>query len=141
MLISQKKRNTGDFLIVQHRLYKSIFWIGYFAVLITTFIPIAGELNKIHIGPDAFQIRLDHLLHFAVYFIICIYFLAGLKRGLCLFSKNSMVKFILWVLFLGTVTELVQLWVPERAFNPMDWVANVAGVAIGLIVIVSAGKS
>jgi len=52
-------------------LYRSIFWIGYFAVLINTFIPVDGELNKINIGLDDFHIRLDHLLHFAVYFIIC----------------------------------------------------------------------
>jgi len=56
---------------VQKRLYRSIFWIGYFAVLINTFIPVDGELNKINIGLDDFHIRLDHLLHFAVYFIIC----------------------------------------------------------------------
>jgi VanZ family protein len=36
------------------------------------------------------------------------------------------------VLVLATVSELVQWWVPSRSFNPMDWVANVTGMAIGL---------
>ena len=29
----------------------------------------------------------------------------------------------------------VQIWVPERAFNVMDWVANVAGVFLGTTII------
>jgi len=121
---------------VQQRLYRSIFWIGYFAVLITTFIPIAGELNKINIGPDAFHIRLDHLLHLLVYFLICMFYLFGIRKGFTLFEKNSLRQFILLILLLATVTEVVQLWVPERVFNPVDWISNVAGVGIGVGVIV-----
>jgi len=120
---------------VQQRLYRSIFWIGYFAVLITTFIPVAGELNKINIGPEAFHIRLDHLLHLVVYFMICIYYLFGIRNGFALFGKNSFLKFILLVLFLGIVTEVVQLWVPERAFNVFDMISNVAGVGMGAVAI------
>jgi VanZ family protein len=120
---------------VQQGLYRSIFWIGYSAVLITTFIPIAGELNKINIGPDAFHIRLDHLLHLLVYFLICIYYLFGQRRRLVLFNKNNLLKFVLVILFLATITEIFQLWVPERAFNVYDMVSNVAGLAIGVGVI------
>jgi hypothetical protein len=35
------------------------------------------------------------------------------------------------VLLLATITEVVQLWVPARAFNPFVLVANVAGLAAG----------
>jgi VanZ family protein len=122
------------------KIYRYIFWIGYISVLIATFLPVAGELNKIRLGPDAFHIRLDHLLHFAVYFLICMYFLFGLRKGIALFEKNSLLKFVLLILLLATVTEVVQLWVPERAFNPMDWVANVAGVVIGVGIIVMAQR-
>ena len=120
---------------MQQRLYRLIFWTGYFAVLITTFLPVAGELNKINIGPDAFHIRLDHLLHLFVYFLICMYFLFGVRKGITLFEKNSLRKFVLLILLLATVTEVVQLWVPERAFNPMDLLANLSGILIGVGVI------
>jgi VanZ family protein len=121
--------------------YRSIFWIGYFAVLVTTFIPVAGELNKIHIGPDAFHIRLDHLLHFAVYFLICMYYLAGQKIGLNLFTANPLTKFIILVLFLAASTEVVQLWVPARTFNVFDLISNVAGLVIGTVLILMARRN
>jgi VanZ family protein len=130
-----KKGNIVIPQIVQKRLYKYIFWIGYFAVLITTFIPLTGELNKINIGPDAFHIRLDHLLHLLVYFMICMYYLFGQMRGITLFRTNSLLKFFLLILLLATFTEVVQLWVPERAFNVFDLVSNVAGLTLGVGVI------
>ena len=122
------------------RLYRYIFWAGYFSVLITTFIPVAGELNKINIGPEAFHIRLDHLLHLVIYFLICMYYLFGLRKDFSLFKKNALLKFILLVLFLGIVTEIVQLWVPERAFNVFDLVSNVVGVGIGIGVVFMAQR-
>jgi VanZ family protein len=120
---------------LNQKLYRYVFWTGYFAVLITTFIPVAGELNKINIGPEAFHIRLDHLLHLSVYFMICMYYLFGILNGFTLFEKNSFLRFLLLVLFLGIVTELVQLWVPERAFNVFDLVSNMAGVMVGVGVV------
>lgn len=120
---------------MQQRIYKLVFWIGYFSVLIATFVPAVGALNKIKIGSVVFYFRLDLLLHFLVYFLICMYFLFGLKQGFKLFEKNSLRKFILLILLLGVITEFVQLWVPERNFNVLDLVSNVAGVVMGLIVI------
>ncbi len=117
------------------KLYRALFWAGYLAVLVTTFIPIAGSLNEINIGPGSFHIRLDHLLHLAVYFMICMYFLAGEKMKLSLFKKNPLMKFVLLVLFLALTTELAQLWVPERAFNVFDLLSNLAGVVAGVGVI------
>ena len=104
-------------------------------MLITTFISVAGELNKINIGPNAFHIRLDHLLHLLVYFLICMYYLFGILNGFTLFEKNSLLKFVLFILLLAIVTEVVQLWVPERAFNFFDLISNVAGLGLGLFII------
>ena len=120
---------------MQRGIYRYLFWVGYFAVLITTFLPVTGELNKINIGPEAFHVRLDHLLHFSAYFLICMYYLLGLLKGITLFEKNSLRKFILLILLLATVTEMVQLWVPERSFNVFDLVSNVAGVGVGVGVV------
>jgi len=121
---------------VAQRLYRILFWIGYLGVMITTFIPIKRvNFNKITFGPEAFHIRLDHLLHFTAYFLICIYYLAGWEKGLSLFTADPLKKFVLLVLFLATVTELVQLWVPERAFNVFDMLSNMIGVIVGLGVI------
>jgi VanZ family protein len=100
-------------------------------VLVAAFVPVAGALNRIHLGPEAFSIRLDHLLHFVAYFLICMYFLAGEMTGLSLFKNRSLTKFIILVLFLAVITETVQLWVPSRVFNVFDLAANLAGVTAG----------
>ena len=122
------------------KLFKIIFWTGYIATLIIAFIPLAGEFNKIKIGPKAFQIRLDHLLHFFAYLMICMYYLVGQRKGLNLFITRPLGKFILVTMLLAAVTEFVQLWVPSRAFNFFDWIANVSGIAVGLLVIRIAKK-
>jgi VanZ family protein len=116
-------------------LYKILFWLGYFAVFITAMLYLPWDLDKIHVRTINFHIRLDHLLHLLIYFLICIYFYVGQRNGLILFRDHSLVKFLAFIIFLATVTEVVQIWVPYRAFNPMDWVANISGVIIGLIFI------
>lgn len=117
------------------KVYRALFWTGYFSVLVTTFIPISGRLNEINIGPESFQIRFDHLLHFAVYFLICMYYLVGFKMKIFLFDINPLREFIILVLVLAIITELVQLWVPERVFNVFDLISNVSGVIAGVGVI------
>ena len=39
---------------------------------------------------------------------------------------------MLAVLALATFTEVVQLVVPSRSFNVLDWLANVVGIILGL---------
>jgi VanZ family protein len=116
-------------------LYKLIFWIGYLAVLTTACLALPWQLDKTNIGTIDFHIRLDHLLHFLIYILICIYFYAGQTYGLILFRDHALVKFLILIFLLATITEMIQLWVPSRSFNLMDWVSNVSGVAIGLAVI------
>jgi VanZ family protein len=117
------------------KLYKIIFWSGYTAVLVTSMINIGWQLDKIKVGLLVFKLGLDHLLHFLVYFLICMYFLAGQQKGLALFRNHQLRKFIVATVTLATFTEVVQLWVPYRTFNVMDWVANVSGIVLGVVII------
>jgi VanZ family protein len=63
------------------------------------------------------------------------YYLFLRRKGITLFEKNSLQKFVLFILFLASITEVIQLWVPERTFSALDLLSNVAGVMIGLGVI------
>ena len=120
---------------LHQKIFRYIFWTGYLTVLITAFIPLGWDFAKIKIGPEAFHIRLDHLLHLAAYLLICMYYLFGLRKGLKLFNKNSLRKFVLLILLLGTITEVVQIWIPSRSFNVFDMVSNVTGLGLGVGVI------
>jgi VanZ family protein len=117
------------------KFYKIIFWSGYTAVLITSVLKINWSLDKVHVNLVAFDLRLDHLLHLSAYFLICMYFLVGRWKELTLFENNALRKFIVVTVLLGTVTEFVQIFVPFRAFNVLDWVANLSGIMLGLLVI------
>ena len=125
-------RNT---LRINQKVYRSIFWIGYLMVLVAAFVPLKYDLHDKTINFIAFKFYLDQVLHAVVYFLICLYFLAGLLLGLTLFKENSFKKFILAVFILATITEGVQLFVPYRVFNFFDWLANVVGIGVGLVVI------
>ncbi|NLN31002.1 MAG: VanZ family protein [Bacteroidales bacterium] len=121
---------------MKHLIYRIIFWLGYLAVLLTTLVPIREiSLDKIFLGPEVFNIRLDHLLHFAVYFLICLYYLVGQLKRISLFSVNPFPKFVRLILILAVATELIQLWVPDRTFNMFDMLSNVIGLVAGVGVI------
>src|SRR5512133_178705 len=113
-----------------NRLYKIIFWVGYAAMLVMAMMPVGAELSKHEVGS---AIRLDYFLHALVYFAICIYFLVGWKKRILLFEKKPLLKFIIVMVILASVTDVVQLAVPSRTFNPLDWVANLVGLGGGLI--------
>jgi len=63
------------------------------------------------------------------------YYLAGKMKGLSLFFENSLRKFISLIFFLAIISEIFQLWVPERVFNLFDLIANLAGMVVGVGVI------
>lgn len=105
------------------------------AVLVAAFIPLKHDLHDKTISIITIKFHFDQVLHAVVYLLICLYFLTGQFLGLALFKENSFKKFILTILILATVTEAVQIFVPSRAFNFFDWLANVVGIVIGLMVI------
>ena len=109
-------------------------------MLIASFITLKNDLHKITFDVISFKFHLDQVLHTVVYFLICMYFLAGNHFGLTLFKDNSIKWFLLVVLFLATFTEVIQLFVPSRAFNVFDMLANVIGVGVGLMVMWLVGR-
>jgi len=122
-------------LVARQKIYRLVFWVGYFMVLAVTFIPFKQDFLRHSISIVTFKFHLDQVLHAVVYLLICIYFSAGHYMGLTLFRGNSFKVFLILILALATVTEAVQIFVPARVFNFFDLIANVVGVGIGLVVI------
>lgn len=104
-------------------------------VFVATFIPFKKDLHEISFSIVTFKFHFDQVLHSIVYLMICLYFPIGQFMRLTLFKDNSYKKFILIVFILATITEGVQLFVPYRTFNFFDWLANVVGLGIGLVII------
>ena len=116
------------------KIYRRIFWAGYIAVIVAATLPFFGNLDKTRVELVLFEIRLDHLLHFFAYFIISMYYVGGRILEMDLFNRRSLVKFLTVTVLLATVTEVIQLWVPSRAFNIFDWLSNVTGIFAGIFI-------
>jgi len=124
----------------REKLFRAVFWTGYSAMIIFSFIPVIGDLHSITLNIVSVKLHFDQLLHTLVYFLICSYYSAGIWLRISLFNKNSLRKFLAALLFLAVITELLQIMVPSRSFNPVDIAANIAGIGTGLIVIISVRK-
>jgi glycopeptide antibiotics resistance protein len=98
-------------------------------ILLLAVLPINGTdsiLNNQYI----LSIRLDYLVHFAIFvpWMMLIWLFKGLR-----FNRTP-IRIFGWILAgiaLGMATEFIQYFLPYRAFNINDLLANVMGVILG----------
>jgi len=114
--------------------FKKLFEVYIIIILILVVLPLNG-LNSILNNTYLIEIRLDYLLHSLGYFLFCMYYLAGQRRGLSLFRNFALLIFTGLMLLLATGTEAVQLSISNQTFNPADLLANATGLVLGLRVI------
>jgi len=85
------------------------------------------------------SIRLDYFLHGLIY--VPLVFVTWTDRDIDTFTMPF--KALVWIMILllfAAVTEWIQYFLPYRAFNINDLMANITGVLIGLILIVFVEK-
>ena len=117
----------SDFI---ERLYRIVFYILCVLVLVSAVIKIGSALDK-KVGIGDLKVRLDHLLHALAYFIFSMYYIAGKYFGLKLFRKRTHVFFFILLFLLGLLAEVLQIWVPYRAFSLLDMLSNLVGIGAG----------
>jgi VanZ family protein len=105
------------------RIYFFLFLGWFLTILVLSVIP-DNTPDKIHV--QGFEMRLDYLMHFGVYFPLG--FL--LKK-----SALSLRPWLFVVLMLGVAAlpESLQLFIPYRTFNPNDLMFNVLGAVSGYL--------
>ena len=113
-------------------MFKHLFWIILIIIIVMSVMPYSG-INDAAIKD--FQFRLDYIIHSLAYFTLtCFYFLW--KRDKFKSKKfNVILIYFLFSLLLATGTELIQMIIPGRTFNPVDIYANIAGAILGLSII------
>lgn len=108
--------------------YKFIFFTNIFAIVLLSVYP-GSLLGLIFFGNDDVLPGSDKLHHFVAYFITTIF-------GLLAYSqKNIFFQLSFSLLLLGSILEIIQIWIPNRSFEFLDMLSNTSGVVIGLIVI------
>lgn len=102
--------------------YFTLFFVVWFCVIL--FLSVIPDNSPDSIKINIYEFRLDYLKHFLVY----------LPLGFTLLSikGKSSVFLTLVGLFVASVPECIQYFLPHRTFNPIDLFSNALGFVFGL---------
>ncbi|MFC1732624.1 VanZ family protein [candidate division KSB1 bacterium] len=115
------------------KLLKILFWFWFILIITIAFIPnltSGGRDRSIQWG---FEIRLDYIAHFLLYFIFAFLFICWKVDKNWKVDTWLLLGFIFGGLILGIVDEFHQKIIPGRTFNPKDMMYNTLGLAVGVI--------
>ena len=108
-----------------------LFWFYTVVIILLCILPINGfqsSLNNIYI----MSVRLDYLVHLFLFipwmFLLKYYTLQSFHK-----SIGKTILFISAGCIFAFGSELIQLYLPFRAFNINDLIANMTGIGIGII--------
>ena len=105
--------------------------LGLYWLLIFILTSIPGNHVPILFGVS------DKIKHFGAYFVLAILlnFTLYIQNRFPLLSKKSFYFTFLITLFYGIIDEVHQIFIPGRAFDWWDLVADVVGSALGIYLV------
>ncbi len=114
--------------------YLKILVIYIIFLFILTIIPTdsGAALNKIYI----LTLRADYLLHALIFLPWMILVWLHLRQS-GLADKARLKTIIFWFaagLALAVLSEVLQLWLPHRAYNIIDLIYNLVGLMLGTLI-------
>lgn len=107
-----------------------LFWLWILALFVGAQIPGMG-ISHAEIG--RFSFRADYLLHVIAFFGIVSIFALARRHDILIFKEYGWLKLIALCIGLGVSIELIQYFIPGRAFNQYDLLSNLVGFTAGLI--------
>ncbi len=105
-------------------LLKFLFWVWFIIIFILSSLPNIPT-QKINIWDEPW--RLDYLEHFLVFGLLAGLFVIWKFEKDTFFIKKYFASFILLIIF-AAATEIHQIWIPGRSFNPLDLIYNLVGL-------------
>ena len=114
--------------------WKMVFIIYSSILFLLAVLPINSSgsvLNNTYI----ISVRLDYLIHFIIYFF-WMFLLKQLTHLSLVDSLSRVLIYLLLGLAFAAWTESIQYFLPYRAFNINDLIANGLGVTAGLILFI-----
>lgn len=75
--------------------------------------------------------RLDYFFHFLAYFFLVL-FLVTWKQNSIL-ERRFIFYMISFGIFYSVIFECIQIFIPNRVFNPLDFLFNLLGFAVGIV--------
>lgn len=96
-------------------------------------IPYTSINNKI--TTNDFNFRIDYFLHAFAYFTLTIFYFLWKRKKLKIIKYNLIITYGFFSFLLAISTEIIQMIIPGRTFNPVDIYANAGGIVFGLVLI------
>ncbi len=114
-------------LLVNQRMYRVLFLLYLLVIILLTLLPLndsSSAMNHTYVV----HIRLDYLLHCLVYLPFAVLYFGSFGRP----AENPVKAAIFTGLILATLAEGVQYFIPYRAYNINDLLANYLGILLGM---------
>lgn len=119
-------------LLLTLKRYALILLVGY--ILLITFLSLISLTNMPVIGVD-FEDKIYHAFAYLVFVVLCFNYLTRIN------VKNAIPKAIIFSISYGIIIEVLQKALnTNRTFDLWDILANVVGVLLGCIIIMSINK-
>lgn len=119
------------------RLFDKYFWqaafLGWAALIfVLSIIPSSGLIEK---SNDKETFRWDYVEHFGVFVVFTILFGMWARKHDNNRRRKELIIFLAAGGIYAAATELIQLFIESRSYNPVDLVFNLIGLIIGLVIV------
>lgn len=115
-------------------LFRILFWLWVIFIIILTAIPIPWLSDAKITTKSGFEFRLDYFAHSGLFFILFVfYYLWKLYQTLKVNNKHFVI-FVIGSLAFSYLDEYVQVFIPSRTYNIVDFYYNGFGIILGYIV-------
>lgn len=114
---------------------KIVFWFWLILLFLLNVIPLGNSVNK-NLTSMNFALRLDYLIHLLTFACFGVVFFVDRRWNSPIFKKHEVLILLSTISLAAVGFEGIQLFLPYRAWNPLDLFSNLIGVAISFIIIV-----
>ena len=105
--------------------FKFLFFLNIFFLSLISLCP-GNLIGLIFFGDDTTFPGSDKLHHFLSYLILSI------LGSLAYYEKIFFYKLLIFLILIGFLLELFQIWIPNRYFEFLDIFANLSGIMVGM---------
>ncbi len=110
-------------------LWVTIFWGWTILIVLLTSIPTNPEILKLR---EDSIIRIDYLEHIFFFGVLSVLYFLAYQLNTGQLKRASPILLISAGVLFASITEIYQIYIPGRGYNPIDLVLNISGLLLGI---------
>ena len=115
----------------QKRVFQILFWLWLCFILMNSLLP--KQVSSGITTNDTSFIRMDYIMHFMGYFLLALLFYLWKFKPPFHINRTTFWIFIYSTTGLAIGSEVAQKFIPGRGYNEVDFIANILGISLGII--------